>query len=253
MDHNIAVAARQVERDGWARMPGACNSTSIQRLQQEIQALANPGALDDRCLYFYDRQPDSGMRLTRIERFWESLPSLTGDLGLLLQRIAGTCLGENACLFKDKINFRWPGSPGYAAHQDTAAGWVEYAHRFISIGVFLHPSSWETGGFEIASGQHRKGLFENIKGQMNAETFESLRPEPLRFDPGDLLILHGETPHRTVSNPSNECVAHFIVTFNPLSEGDQRFKYYNSKVQSFSDSAISSNCFVFRVFEFTGK
>ena len=157
-------------------------------------------------------------------------------------------------LFKDKVeSLRWPGSPGYAAHQDTAAGWLEYARRFVSVAIFLHSSNRETGGFEIVTAKHRDGRFHNVKGEMDKVVFDSFGPMLVPLEAGDLLVLDGETPHRTASNTSGKCVLHLIATFNPVSHGDQRSRYYDSKIQSFGENAISSNRFVFRVFEFAKK
>ena len=216
----FAGVAAEVLTKGWARLRGLLDRTAAGRLREEMLMLVNADAADERCLYFYAQPSASdGRCLVRIERVWDSLPSLRGDPGRLLYQTAEACLGEPACLFKDKVNLRWPGSAGYAPHQDTAAGWLDYAKRFISLEVFVHFSGRETGGFEIVSRHHRDGRFDNTCGEMDLARFERLEPELIEFEAGDLLVLDGEAPHRTLPNVSNQCVMHLIFTSGRVNGG----------------------------------
>lgn len=238
-------------KDGWARIPAGLSSGEVQQLTDEINGLERAQALNEHCLYFYEQKADSGeRRVTRLERMWESLPTLQGGLGKRLFRTASDALGESVALFKDKINFRYAKTRGYAPHQDTAAGWLEYADSFVSVVIFLHSSTSDTGGFELATAHHREGRFRNTQGEMDADVFKEMEPSLVSFDSGDLLLLDGEAPHRTLANTTNSCYYHPILTFHPERAGQNRECYYEAKCRSFADRSIAPNAYGFRVFDF---
>ena len=58
-----------------------------------------------------------------------------------LARWSSALLGGPAVLFKDKINFKMPGAPGFKAHQDQQAGWSVYAPLFLTAMVTLDPAA----------------------------------------------------------------------------------------------------------------
>ena len=249
----LADVAEAVRANGWARLPGAVDRAAIDQLRAGISALVQGVAPDGRCLYFYESL-SGDRRVTRVERVWEAIPSLAGgDLGRLLEQAAEACLGGQVCLFKDKVNVRWPASAGYAPHQDTAAGWEEFAPTFVSLVLFLDGSDSESGGFEVVTGRHREGRFENARGEMSLPMFEGMSPQPVGCGAGDVLLLDGGAPHRTSPNTTQACITHLIVSFNARSAGDHRSSYYAAKVRDFASGRISPNQFVFRVFEFGPK
>jgi len=202
------------------------------------------------CMYFFGTNDEGDRKLTRIERLWESLPTLDeSGLGQRIIADAEAFMGGPVKLFKDKVNFRYAGSKGYAPHQDSAAGWDNFAPRFVSIGLFLHRSDPQRGGFEVASGVHSHGRFVNEKGRMSEEHFQSLDPVALTAERGDALLLDSEIPHKTLDNQSDQNSLHLLFTFARLQKSDIRREYYEEKERSFADSR-SSNEYEFRVFAF---
>ena len=51
--------------------------------------------------------------------------------------LANKLLGEESILFKDKINFKYPGGEGFKPHQDVSAGWGKYCNKHINIAIPL--------------------------------------------------------------------------------------------------------------------
>ncbi len=66
-------------------------------------------------------------------------------------------MGGPVVLFKDKINFKMPGGPGFKAHQDQQAGWTRYAPLFVTALVTIDPATLENGCLEMVPGRHREG------------------------------------------------------------------------------------------------
>ena len=62
-------------------------------------------------------------------------------------------------LFKEKINYKSPGSRADKLHQDSQGGWGKYAKHFISILISLDKSVKENGCLEFdISGNNCKKL-----------------------------------------------------------------------------------------------
>ena len=71
----------------------------------------------------------------------ENMTPFHGGLSALANSFVPSCgqlLGEEAVLFKDKINFKMPGGDGFKPHQDSQAGWESYATYFINVMVCLY-------------------------------------------------------------------------------------------------------------------
>ncbi|WP_407973271.1 phytanoyl-CoA dioxygenase family protein (plasmid) [Burkholderia pyrrocinia] len=199
-------------------------------------------------LIAYCDEGGESRRLVRIERFAEDFGERTGiDLHARCNALAQGLLGRPCRLFKDKINFRYPASPGFKAHQDAAAGWNRYASRYATIAVLIEASQPDSGGFEFATGSSPGYLYPNRNGQLDDALFASLRPQSLDVDAGDGLLFDGYAPHRTYANQSVHVVPHLFLTFNCADEGDFRERYYAEKIAGMTSHGDG---YAFRLFDF---
>ncbi|MEM5583791.1 phytanoyl-CoA dioxygenase family protein [Roseibium sp. AS2] len=235
---------------GWTQLKNYFDGEIAKSILNDIDILSNNPQKFKKCMYFFGTDNEGDRRLVRIERLWESLPTIekTG-LGARIVADAEAFLGGPVQLFKDKVNIRYAGSKGYAPHQDSAAGWEEFADRFVSIGLFLHPSDPYRGGFEVVSGAHNDGRFSNEKGRMSEEVFQALKPTALVAEQGDAVLLDSEAPHKTLDNQSDQNSVHLLFTFARVKQGDIRSAYYDEKERSFAEKR-NGNEFEFRVFAF---
>jgi ectoine hydroxylase-related dioxygenase (phytanoyl-CoA dioxygenase family) len=106
-------------------------------------------------------------------------------------------------LFKDKYIAKPPGAAGYAAHQDLVywPGFDIDPDRLVTVVVFLDHADGKNGAIECSPGHHRSVLTE--PGSVADPDEASISPfETVAVDPGDMLLLHSLTPHRSDSNQS---------------------------------------------------
>ena len=47
--------------------------------------------------------------------------------------VVNELMGEESVLFKDKINYKYPGGEGFQPHQDITAGWGNYTNKHVSF------------------------------------------------------------------------------------------------------------------------
>lgn len=185
---------------GWALFPGIIGTDELARLRKEADRL-----WDDQGLFAARGSvPNSPTRSDRLDPFIDLSPpfaNLARDARLLAA--AGSVLGGEPQLMKDKFIFKPAGSGGYAAHQD-GAYWQDLGlelSRFLTAFLFLDDATRENGAVECTSGQHDGLLTE--PGVMADPAEDQLSTfATVEAAAGDLLLVHALTPHRSGPNRS---------------------------------------------------
>ena len=149
-----------------------------------------------------------------------------------LRAPVGQLLGEEATLFKEKINFKMPGGDGFKPHQDSQAGWNAYTDFFISVLVSIDAATIENGCLELCAGHHQRGLFKSweplTETEMNGMVFE-----PTPTQPGDIVFFDNFAPHQSKPNMSDQVRRIYYATYNRLSEGEHMAQYYTDKHKNY--------------------
>ena len=172
--------------------------------------------------------------IQRIEKFAEVDPRFERLFNAgRLHAAASELLGERATLFKEKINYKMAGAPGFTAHQDAQAGWSAYASYHLTALVTIDESTPENGCLEIVRGAHARGLLGPEWAPLDERTIASLDFRPVPAQPGDALFFDSFVPHRSGPNHTDTQRRVLYVTYNRASEGDQRERYFADKHASF--------------------
>ncbi|WP_417385850.1 phytanoyl-CoA dioxygenase family protein [Gimesia sp.] len=137
--------------------------------------------------------------------------------------------GEPACLFKDKLIFKQPGTKGYELHQDWIS-WPGFPRSFLTVLIPLDAASIENGCTEVFPGYHQEGSLAPEDGEyhsLQAGIVEEDKAVPLVMEPGDIAVFDGFTPHRSAPNLSQDWRRQLYLSYNALSDGgDQRAAHY---------------------------
>ncbi len=194
-----------------------------------------PETADRHMMYFETSLKSDGARLlNRLENFYPFHDKFH-DLfeGDKLRGATSDLFGEEAILYKDKINFKKPGGDGFALHQDQQAGWGTYANFFITALVSIDAATTENGCLELVAGLHGDGL---IGEEWKPMTEDDLADKPLvscPTAPGDVVFFDSFCPHGSGPNMSDFQRRVLYVTYNAASVGDHREQYYCDKRQSY--------------------
>ena len=185
--------------------------------------------------------------IQRIENFCPFHPGFDQLIrqGALSDWIAAL-MGGPVVLFKDKINFKMPGAPGFKAHQDQQAGWTRYAPLFVTALVTIDKATLANGCLEMAPGRHRDGLIGEEFKPLD-ETGLTLLPVPT--NPGDVIFFDSFAPHASKPNFTGGARRLLYLTYNLRSNGDHRVQYYADKYAAFPPDIErdGSTRYVFRV------
>jgi hypothetical protein len=143
--------------------------------------------------------------------------------------------GEAPSLFKDKLIFKPAGATGYGAHQDHI-WWQPFpAEKLVSVMVAVDGANAENGAIEMVAGRHQKLLVP--VGEMRGFNAEEQAPladlwQLIETRPGDILIFHCLTPHRSGTNTSQVSRRQFYPSYIARSYGDlydahyEHYKWY---------------------------
>jgi len=144
----------------------------------------------------------------------------------------GQLFGEDAVLFKDKINFKLPGGDGFKPHQDSQAGWEDYAGYFVSVMVCIDAATIENGCLQLAPRPKVELVGREWEPLTEAET-ALMDFTHVPTSPGDVVYFDSYVPHMSDPNVTDTPRRMYFATYNKMSEGDHLESYYADKRKSF--------------------
>jgi hypothetical protein len=203
--------------------------TELQRWAAQIESWV-PGAGP---WLQHDELTPRGPRRARSENFtpFHDAMRRLASAGPLLE-MASILLGEPAILFKEKLNYKHPGGAGYAPHQDLIA--YPGLSRCVTCLVAVDDASELNGCLEFAPGYHRDRLPQGGDGCIEPVTAAKLPWRPVPTTAGSIIWFHGLIPHRSGDNQGRESRRGLYLTYNALSEGNLRERYYRDKASTFA-------------------
>ena len=199
--------------------------------------------------YFETSKNDGTRILARIENFLEFHG---GFKNLVNSKKLTDCveslLGKKAVLFKEKINFKKPGGGGFKPHQDQISRWETYAQDFLNILISTDDSNIENGCIELTPGFYKKELLGPLDSPIPEKWLNQMEFKPFPLDKGDIVFFDGYAPHQSQDNKSLNSRSNVYLTYNSISQGDQRKKYFtrkrkelppdNERKENFKDSPL---------------
>ncbi len=220
----------QWEARGFVLLPQALESETVRELTRWVEEIEVWSRGDGPGLHHFE-QTDRGPRIARSENFDPHHPGISGFMrGGTLAALLAELLGEPAVLFKEKINYKYPGGGGFFPHQDASA--YHFADHHISCMVPLDSATVESGCLWFAS-DRQEGLLPNQDGRISEAWLRQARWEPVEVTPGDLVFFDSYAPHKSDTNRSDSPRRLIYLTYNAASKGDLRETYYRDKRAQF--------------------
>ena len=225
----------QFERDGFLVVRGMYSPEEVADISEWTDAVANyPEVPGKYMMYFEKSRVDDSRILCRIENF---VPYHEGFSKLItarrMQQAVSELFGEEAVLFKDKINFKLPGGDGFKEHQDVQAGWDEFADLHITAMIAIDETNEANGSLEMIAGMHRQGVLGSMWAPLTDEDTKHVDYVAVHCKPGDAVFFDSYAPHRSQPNRTDKARRVLYITYNRKSEGDSRAKYYADKRRNY--------------------
>jgi len=184
-------------------------------------------------------------KICRAEDLLTCYPDLYWFTSGTLATYLGKMLQEPYVLFKDKINFKWPGGGAFAPHQDFPAfeffGPREHVTAMVCIdsatvenGCLYIAQNWKESlknDFPVENGDFVLPFEEGGKnhGSILPRVCEKILWLPIIGEPGDVVFFDSFVPHYSEKNQSSAPRRALFLTHNRLKEGEHREAYYRAK------------------------
>lgn len=142
--------------------------------------------------------------------------------------VAGRLLGDEPLLFKDKLIFKPPGTAGYKTHQDYAYWhWLPAPpDALLTVMVAVDAAAEGNGAVEFVPGLHGRLLTpEGRPGDIDDAAID-VPGRVLRTEPGDVVVFHSLTPHRSGANRSPAMRRQLYLSYGAARHGDLYQRYY---------------------------
>ncbi|HWL53711.1 MAG TPA: phytanoyl-CoA dioxygenase family protein [Chthoniobacteraceae bacterium] len=227
------IAAYQ--RDGYLILRGLYTPEEAAAFQQESDRLMSSGLVHPDNLRTRHRKLENATEV--VERIDPVI-----DVSPLFHKVVHdsritTALedlfGEPARLFKDKLIFKAPAMSGYTMHQDYA--WWQpqgdvselpdiHPDKILSVMVAIDAADALNGAIELFPAAHHTLL--STPGELRNLNDDEIKKIDLstavlgETAPGDVVIFHSLTPHRSELNRSPRSRRQLYMTYNAASAGD---------------------------------
>lgn len=234
MNSERILSEKQVEqfnRDGFLVVRGMYSPEETAAISDWTNEVASyPEVPGKHMMYFEESQADHSRILCRIENF---VPYHEGFSKLItarrMQQAVSELFGEEAVLFKDKINFKMPGGDGFKEHQDVQAGWDDFADIHITAMIAIDETNEANGSLEMIAGMHKQGVLGSMWAPLTDEDTRYFDYVSVHCKPGDAVFFDSYAPHRSQPNRTGQARRVLYITYNKRSEGDSREQYYTEK------------------------
>ena len=222
-----------MRRDGYLVVRGFFSATETRALIDRTgEIAAAPEVVGGQMVYHEDSLLQSGQRVVqRIEDFCshDAVMDEVARHGALSRWLSVLMDGETV-LFKDKINFKYPGGDGFKAHQDQQAGWTVYAPIFVTALVTIDAATIENGCLEIATAPRAHAL---IGAEWTPLSEDELGLVAVPTEPGDVIFFDSFVPHASKPNLTDGSRRVLYLTYNRADAGDHRRRYFDEKRAAF--------------------
>ena len=205
-----------------------------------------------RWLTFFEYQaPTVLSRIENFVPFHTSLAEVLNDPGLV--DIVSVLMGQQAILYKDRLNFKAPGAGPHEAHQDGAAfeaaagsSFDPAGVAFVSALIAIDDATIGNGCLEVATDWHAGRLdmlpmefpeadrptYSKIHRRIEAE----LDWAPVETESGDVVLFTDRLPHRSSENRSSRQRRAVYGVYSPSAGGDRRAAYFEQKRRNINDA-----------------
>lgn len=221
------------------------DSTSMKQVSDCLDTIQNKQPEAELDAKYYETSPVTGENmLVRIENIIGDHNDELSNVLLSPKSVDALTgiLGETPVLFKDKINYKLPGCREDKLHQDQAAGWGRYCDFFVTMVVAVDENRRENAAMAVLkTGNYERHLMtEEWQPLADGESPYSRDDEyaVLELNPGDVIFFDAYVPHGSPANTSKKGRRNIFLTFNRLSEGDNRARYYQDKWENYGPNKV---------------
>tara|TARA_R100000005_G_C4999171_1_gene205866 strand:+ start:2194 stop:2919 length:726 start_codon:yes stop_codon:yes gene_type:complete len=143
-----------------------------------------------------------------------------------IMEVVNELMGDESVLFKDKINYKYPGGEGFQPHQDITAGWGNYTNKHVSFALPLCDTNDDNGGIYFGETVTEQ-LTPNFT-DLDMKLDYTLVPTTL----GDAIFFDSYVPHASYDNRTEDPRPFLFFTYTPKCAGNFYEQYHADKFKN---------------------
>ena len=208
-----------------------------QQLQRWCDELTSWPETPGKWMKYFEMNAQGERQLCRVENFIDyhlGMHEFANSVRTI--NLVSSLMGEQAAIFKEKINYKFPGGGGFKPHQDAPA-FISFKQRFhITMMVAIDDCTLENGCLQVVKGGANKPtiLPQEADGSIKNEMASKFHWSPIECKTGDIILFDSYLPHYSEPNRSNNPRRAIFITFSKFSEGGfKRDAYYKDKREHF--------------------
>jgi len=246
------------KKNGYIILKNFFPKKKIERTRLEIVKLSKKK--QNNHFYFETLGKSKKKVLRRIERISQNsklMKNLLSEerLKIVLKKLTGL----KSFLFKDKLNFKFPGAGGFDPHIDghflwknqknmNKKGWSVYGKNFINVVIPLEKSTIRNGCIYLAKKKYTDLILGNnwdeissklikFTPKIKSKYLKNMRFEPMVMEQGDAMFFDWKVIHYSKKNLSNKSRMIFYATYINSNKSKTQVikKYYTDKLKSKND------------------
>ena len=187
------------------------------------------------------KEADNPEQACRVEDMVTCYPDRAPLVEKTVTTFLSRLLDQPHVLFKDKLNFKWPGGGAFDPHQDFPAFSYFAPTNHYTAMVCLDEATIENGCLQVS--RDWQGTFSIEKAQtvlpyvVGGSNHGSIQPKyvdkidwlQLTTSRSDLVLISSYVPHYSEPNNSQTSRRAMFFTYNSAAEGEYRTAYYKAK------------------------
>lgn len=246
------------KKNGYIILKNFFQKRKIEKIRTEIIKLSKKK--QNNHFYFETLSKSKKKVLRRIERISQNsklMKSLISEqrLKIVLKKFTGL----KSFLFKDKLNFKFPGAGGFDPHIDghflwknqkniIKKGWSVYGKNFINVVIPLEKSTIKNGCIYLAKKEYTKKYLGNswntiskklikFTPKLQNKFLKKIKFKPMEMNQGDIMFFDWKIVHHSKKNKSKRSRMIFYATYINSKKSKENVikKYYLDKLKSKND------------------
>lgn len=206
------------EQDGFIHLRGIISEKEQKYLEEYIMESTKQKPCDKNILRYKDFELSKKLNydvLDRIENIMILSPPKIKNILDKCEKILEDVTSFKPVIFKDKINFKYPGKEPFPPHQDALAGWYRYSPVHSTIYISIDDAKKENGALEFVRSSHKSGLLAKEGDILDEDVTRKLKWEIIETLMGDIIIFDSHVPHRSGPNLSLLTRRILLITYIP--------------------------------------
>lgn len=246
------------KKNGYVILKNFFQKKKIEKIRIEIIKLSKKK--QNNHFYFETLDKSKKKVLRRIERISQNSKLMNNLLSEQRLKIAlKKFTGLKSFLFKDKLNFKFPGAGGFDPHIDghflwknqkniNKKGWSVYGKNFINVVIPLEKSTIKNGCIYLAKKEYTKKYLGNswdaiskklikFTPKLQNKFLKKIKFKPMQMNQGDAMFFDWKIVHHSKKNKSKRSRMIFYATYINSKKSKQNVikRYYLDKLKSKND------------------